>query len=444
MKQTTVRLVGVTLAGLALSAGFVVRAGADDVGRFSVSARSDVASVEYVDPQAPVVPGGQVLFATPASAQAVLDSLGASQAFAGAPYPGDFAVNFPNTVNGLANAGLPDYPFYVSSAYPAAPEAQRRVGVNDLSARSGPDSSVGEAQTGLITGNPSVAAAVGRAQATRQADGVLAEATSAVDGLAIGTTLRLGRISTLARLTVRPGTPPVKETAMSIASVTIAGQTVGLTEKGLVVTDKTMAPALDVNALNEVLSRAGIELRYVPAVETPSSITSASLRITWTNDVPGRGPVRSTLTLGQVRVSAEAEAAPPLDLPGVGSPAGATDAGLSPSPVDGETPFAAPASTAAATVTGTPAAAPIPEPSVEQTVGPAIGPDEAGSQEQSASAPPLSTADGNHVAQIVTALPAADSSTLYLTLVAAGVVAVALSRFLGRLAVVPSRRRSRS
>ena len=45
MKQTTVRLVGLTLAGLALSAGFVVRAGADEVGRFSVSARSDVATV---------------------------------------------------------------------------------------------------------------------------------------------------------------------------------------------------------------------------------------------------------------------------------------------------------------------------------------------------------------------------------------------------------------
>src|SRR6185295_14860787 len=106
---------------------------------------------------------GQVLFATPATAQAVLDSLGASQAFAGAPYPGDFAVNFPNTANGLTSAGLPDYPFYASSSHPAAPESERRVGLNALSARSGKDSSVGEAQTGLATGNPSVASAVGRA-----------------------------------------------------------------------------------------------------------------------------------------------------------------------------------------------------------------------------------------------------------------------------------------
>jgi hypothetical protein len=442
MKQTTVRLVGVTLAGLALSGGFVVRAGADDLGRFSVSARSDVASAEYVDPQAPVVPGGQVLFATPASAQAVLDSLGASQAFAGAPYPGDFAVNFPNTVNGLANAGLPDYPFYVSSAYPAAPEAQRRVGINALSARSGPDSSVGEAQTGLITGNPSVASAVGRARATRQADAVLAEATSSVDGFAIGTTLRLGRISTLARLTVRPGSPPVKETAVSVASVTIAGQTVGLTEKGLVVTDEAVAPPLDVSALNQVLARAGIELRYVPAVETPSSITSASLRITWTTDVPGRGPVRTTLTLGQVRVSAEAEPAPGLDLPPVTSSAGATD--TAPQPPSATDPAPAATGTTAAAVAAGPTAAPAPEPAAHPDAEAAINPGETGNREESASAPPSPGPAGGQVAQIVTALPAADSSSLYLTLIVAGGLAVVLSRLLGRLAVVPSRRRSRS
>jgi len=441
MNRTIARLVGVALAGAALSGGFVVRAGADDVGRFSVSARSDVASVEYVDPQAPVVPGGQVLFATPASAQAVLDSLGASQAFAGAPYPGDFAVNFPNTVNGLANAGLPDYPFYVSSAYPAAPEAQRRVGVNALSARSGPSSSVGEAQTGLITGNPSVAAAVGRAQATRQADGVLAEATSSVDGLAIGTTLRLGRISTLARLTVRPGSPPVKETAVSVASVTIAGQMVGLTERGLVVTDKAVAPPLDVSALNQVLARAGIELRYVPAVETPSSITSASLRITWTTDVPGRGPVRSTLTLGQVRVSAEAQSAPPLDLPQVTSSTGTADTALPPPSANDPSPVSTGA-TAAAVAAG-PTAAPAPEPAAHPDAEAAINPGETGNREESASAPP-SPGPAGEVAPIVTALPAADSSGLYLTLIAAGGLAVVLSRLLGWLAVVPSRRRSRS
>lgn len=433
MRKTTVRLGLMALVGLAVTAGLFHPAGAEGVGRFSVSARSDVASVEYVDPAAPVVPGGQVLFATPATAQAVLDSLGASQAFAGAPYPGDFAVNFPNTANGLTGAGLPDYPFYASSSHPAAPESERRVGLNALSARSGKDSSVGEAQTGLATGNPSVASAVGRAQATRQADTVMAEASSSIDGFALGTTLRLGRISTLARLTVQPGSPPVKETSVSVASVTIAGQTVGFTEQGLVATDKTLAPPVDVAALDQILAQAGIELRYVPAVETPSSITSASLRVAWTTDAPGRGPVRMTMTIGQVRVSAEAEPAADLSLPDVAAPADAAET----------TPSATAPSTAAAPAAPADGAlfSPGPDLSGPATLPTAAAPaaDHLTGGDQPA-AVPLSPAGADEVAQVVTPLPVADSTGLYLAFVAAGLIAVTLSRLMSRLAISPARR----
>src|SRR5581483_4180723 len=105
---------------------------------------------------------------------------------------------------------------------------------------------------------------------------------------------------------------------------------------------------------------------------------------------------------------------PPLDLPQVTSSTGTADTALPPPSANDSAPVATGA--AAAAVAASPAAALAP---------PSPGP-------------------AGEVAPIVTALPAADSRGLYLTLIAAGGLAVVLSRLLGRLAVVPSRRRSRS
>jgi hypothetical protein len=267
----------------------------------------------------------------------------------------------------------------------------------------------------------------------------VAEASSSVDGFALGTTLRLGRISTLARLTVRPGSPPVKETSVSVASVTIAGQTVGLTEKGLVAADQTVAP-VDATALNEALSKAGIELRYVPAVETPSSVTSASLRVGWTTDVPGRGPVRTTMTLGQVRVSAEAEPVPGPSLPDITAPAADSASTMPAATLAAPGDEAAEAATAGDREPLGSGAVESGQPAVPAPTSPSATPLTEPDQLAVAARQP---AIGETVAPVVAALPTADTAGLYLALLAAGLVAVGLSRLMGRLAVTPSPHRFR-
>src|SRR5438477_1700681 len=70
-------------------------------------------------------------------ADARIDALGNSRAFAALPYPGDHAINGPSNVAGLA--GLPSppaYPFYAGSTYPLQPDSSLHQPGWDLHARS--------------------------------------------------------------------------------------------------------------------------------------------------------------------------------------------------------------------------------------------------------------------------------------------------------------------
>src|SRR6266542_5201973 len=107
--------------------GPVPPAGADLDGnsQWSVSARADAMAIEYLNTAAPVFGDEPVIYGTPASAGSLVDSVGQSNAFAAAPYPGDIMVGAADNGNGaLTGAGLPgifqSYPFYVHTEYPIA------------------------------------------------------------------------------------------------------------------------------------------------------------------------------------------------------------------------------------------------------------------------------------------------------------------------------------
>src|SRR5206468_750212 len=88
---------------------------------FSGLAAADGVRVTISDPA--VVPTGAELGLSGPSAQALVDSLGNSQAYAALPYPGDLAVAAPGLLRGQGASGVPEYPAYAASNRQGQPSA---------------------------------------------------------------------------------------------------------------------------------------------------------------------------------------------------------------------------------------------------------------------------------------------------------------------------------
>jgi hypothetical protein len=331
MTQRRRLLIGATGLGIVLMAIGTVAVGAQEdqssSGSFTVKARADALSIEVVDTATPVAPGGQAVYGSPATAQAVFTSLGESTAFASSPYPGDFVASLPPTVNGISGGNfppLPSYPFIVATSYPSAQSAEQTNGPYGIVAHSTEGGSDADAHVGLAYGSPNVAVAQGKARALRDgAAGTLtAEATSSIDAFAVGPLLRIGEVSGYAKLIAKPGEKPTKETRFSAGSVTVLGVTVGLTSKGIVPGQGT-PPGLDLSALTSQLAAQGVTLQYLPSTETDFGVTSASLLVRIHQTPPNQQPATVTLTLGGVTAQVEPRAG------GSGDAAGAVDVPMS-------------------------------------------------------------------------------------------------------------------
>jgi hypothetical protein len=216
-------------------------------------------------------------------------------------------------VNGVA-AGkappLPPYPFIVSSSYPGTPSQSQVNGPYGISSTSGENSSTANAHIGLTTGSPSIGAISSTSVVNHDpTSGVAtAQADTAITAFSLGPLLSIGDITGHAKLVTQPGQQkPTKETSFSVGSLTILGTTVGLTSKGLGPARATPL-GVDVSALTGALSKAGITLTYLPAKETPTSVDSAGLLVSFNQQVQTQGQVKVTLTLG--RVGADVESGP--------------------------------------------------------------------------------------------------------------------------------------
>jgi hypothetical protein len=415
--------------GAVTSHGSAARA--DDVpgsagfsGSYSLTARGDALIVEIDDKGAPLVPGGQLVFASPATAQATVDSLGNSQAFASAPYPGDFLANLTGTVNGLL-AGqappVPPYPFIVTSNYPTTPSSNTSVGPYVLDVTSAASTSQSQAKMGGLTGDPAVASSVATSLVKENPDGTAsAEASDSIQLVAIGNLIQLGHVTAHAKVTVGPDGTVSKSSELNLGSITVAGIQIGLTDKGLVLAGS--ATPLSAAPIEHLLAAAHLGMSYVPKTETARSIRSAGLAVTYTTNVPGQGPVTVTVTYGQVSASAD-------------STPQASSSGITPSPS-----VAPPASTESNAVVTPNGAAVLPG-----APGVAPGVAASGSGNATPKAPMMATtprlvAGPAHPGTLV---PAAgrlsglmpNGKTFYLLLVVAGLLTVAGSRLLGELAI---------
>lgn len=352
----------IATAGLIGAAGIAVAAappgGAANDSIFSMQARADALGVQVVGSGFPVVANGELVFATPATAQSSLDPT-SSQGFASAPYPGDTFANLPTTVNGLGAGSLPpvpSVPFYVTSSYPTQPRSSQQIGPYVIATESQPISASSDAKIGLSTFAPQVLSVTAHSSVMRdpQTGRMVAEATTDIAPFNVNGLLSVGEIRSSSVLVHDPAKSAAvdKQTSLSVGTITIAGVEVGLTDKGLVLAGQRLVP-VDVSALSALLAPSGVTIAYVPGHQTATSVTSAAVEITFRKKLPA--PFLDT-TVGVVlgRVSATA-------VPGstVGSGA-ATGTGTSTPVASGPAPQPAVADTSATPAGPGPSAVALP------------------------------------------------------------------------------------
>lgn len=449
MRKRAVGRLGAALILIgAAGLGFAGRATADGGGlgeTYTITARADTFAFEFVETGAPAAPGGEIFYATPSTAQALLDSVGRSQGYAAAPSPGPFFATLPSNGNGvLAGFGFPfsfpDYPFYAASDHPVSPSSDKAFGPFRARAESNQLSAIGDARSGGLTNDdPAFLSSRAAARVTVDPDTRVrtAVADSRFDGFTTGP-LALGQSLAQAKMTQTPGSPPTKVSSFTIGSIRIAGVEIAMTDDGFKLGDQA-PPTTDMGQLFGALASAGITIEYLPARQTETSIDSAGLRITRAGADPNGTQHKVALILGRVSASITGGNSPlvsadpprvPDEPPASPAVAPSPSAPASDSPVRGEDPAAglgfasaeAFDGSAGAFDTGTAAGDPAPA-GAEVRSGPLTS-------------PPAAPAVAHLAAPAVAGpFPGPSASGFYAALVTAGIALAAGSRFVAAFGV---------
>lgn len=234
-------------------------------------------------------------------AQSSIDSLGRSTAFASDPYPGETFIAGPGTlagVTGLPNPG--NYPFYVASSYPATPDASLDGPGYRLQAKSEELRSASTARHGGASGDSAVffAESTSAVELTPATGAVLARSAAVVRQIDIGGVLKIGTMNTSAKVSQVPGQEAVRESSFRVDAVSIAGQAVGISSKGLTLAG-TNNPLPDGSPMMAALKSANITVQYLQAANQSGEVTSPGLVITQRFPVPQGPEMITTLVLGR-------------------------------------------------------------------------------------------------------------------------------------------------
>lgn len=242
------------------------------------------------------------------AAQALVDSLGDSKAYAAYPYPGEVVL----TARGLSQGAAPEYPLIAQSSNPTTPKASVSQGPYDLRATSGDETSAATAQATADGG----AVVAGRTRSTASvahdaaSGAVTAESETTLEGLSFAGVLSFGRVHSHVRVTSRLGAVPVRTSDSEVGDVMVAGQQVGLTDRGLVLPGTTVPLPPDSTA-NAALVAAGVTVHYLAGYGSGPTAVAPGVAVSVVQDVPGAGRTTVRYTLGQVSATARAGAAAP-------------------------------------------------------------------------------------------------------------------------------------
>jgi hypothetical protein len=289
----------------------------DSTGTFSGTAVADAVRVNVSIPNylliQDFVDGGGP------SAQAVLDSLGVSRAFASFPYPGELGVSATGLVSTLTGFSLPSYPLIANSDYPVQPERNVDQPGLHLDTKSDPGSSVGDARFGETTGDTLEGGGFARASVTSDDQGRVTARAEARFSVAVGP-VQVRGVRSVAQV-VRSADGKVTPTSsLEVGTISIAGIDLSLTDRGLVLAGTPLVPIDVINGVAQGLSISGTTIKFLPATTTGDSVTSAGLEITTSQDLPAVGhPLNVSFRLGNVMAraansafGADVVATPPL------------------------------------------------------------------------------------------------------------------------------------
>jgi hypothetical protein len=239
------------------------------------------------------------------STQAVVNAFGDSRGYAAFPYPGEIVL----TAHGLSQGAAPKYPL-IAQSDPTQPKSDVGAGPYHLHAQSADDSAAADAKTN--GGNDSVATGLTHSSASAAHDAktaaVTADAESTAEGVAVAGVLSIGRVHSHALMVSAPGKPVQRSSDTELADVTVAGQEVGITDKGLVLAG-TDVPLPKDSTANATLSAAGITVHYLDAVKTPTSTVAPGLVVDVKQNVPGVGETTVSLVFGQASATAQSSGA---------------------------------------------------------------------------------------------------------------------------------------
>nr|MDQ3292853.1 hypothetical protein [Actinomycetota bacterium] len=223
------------------------------------------------------------------SAQAVLDSLGKSQAFASFPYPGELGVSATGLVSILTGFSLPSYPFIAYSSYPINPVRNIDQPGFHLDATSDETSSAGLARFGEATEQPG-AEGGGVAIATVTTDGagaVVAHAETRF-GITLGPVSAQG-VEAVAEAHRSADGVVELSSSLAVTSLDVGGVAVEITDRGLVVAGSPLIPIDVLTGLTDLLQVGTTTIQLVREVRTEDSITSAGLLVTTEQQIDAIG-----------------------------------------------------------------------------------------------------------------------------------------------------------
>jgi len=232
--------------------------------RYSLSAQADGMYFTLYDGSLPATPN---VDASPYSAQVSVNSQGASTGFAGLPYLGKTAETLPGTVNGLAGGNFPPVPAapgYVATTYPGHKSESQSQGPYLVSS----------------------------------------------DGLSFGPLDALNVSSDLTMTSDGKGDPKVVQKD-NLGSFTALGFKVGITNEGFTVLGANLPlPTKTIlDNLNKALGAQGLQIEVLPGSTSKdeatgaTTVTSGSVKITNSRDLPVEGPTLVTYTFARSVVS---------------------------------------------------------------------------------------------------------------------------------------------
>jgi hypothetical protein len=405
-----VALVGLLAVGLLLAPAGPAASEPAAWRSFEVSAAADGLRVTTIIPGGPL--NDRLLDGSAPRAQALLEGLGSSMAFAAGVYPDELVLNVPGLGAGITGAPLPAYPLIAASSHPTKDEDEIAAPGVRLHAESRAEGSSALATSESEgTGHTST-----RASVADTGDALVGEAESVTRGAELGP-LTIGTITTTARVQRSPAGEVERESSLVISGARLGEQPIEL-------------PPDDGSPAAEALAEQGLTVRYLAAHETPTGVVAPGLQIGVSAPVSLVGDGSSEIIYEVGRASAAVDAVP-AEI--------AADAAVSPPP-SGPAPAQGAEPDFAAGVAPAPGPAPVAPSSGGDPAFDPQPPVDAGTEELAAADVPAAqaapTAPGlTDVDPVAAALvPQPWSITFYLTLVGAaglGLVSTAAFRHLG-------------